>query len=446
MSQKRICIIEDDDNLSEALTDTLSLHGYDVSSFSDGRKAIEEIRKEYFSMVISDVNMDAMNGMSVLKEIKKSHLSLPVLMMTAYAKIDEAIDAVQHGACDYLVKPFEPNVLIKKVMQFAQNTPWNEDSDEPIQVDDLSKKLFLIAKKLAQTDASVLISGESGTGKEVLARYIHNNSRRKNKPFVAINCAAIPESMLEATLFGYEKGAFTGAYQACAGKFEQANNGTLLLDEISEMDLGLQAKLLRVIQEREVERLGGKKTISLNVRFISTTNRELLDEVKDKKFREDLFYRLNVFPMYCLPLRKRTDDIIPITEYLICKYAKKNEMNCPVLKDDAKKYLIDYNWPGNVRELDNKVQRALILSQGSYLSVNDFTAESYQTEQVSQKCYQENNEICKDLKSVEWNMIIKELKLNSGDKKKVAENLGITPRTLRYKLKKMKEEGVEIPD
>jgi len=311
---------------------------------------------------------------------------------------------------------------------------------------------------VAVTDSTVLISGESGTGKEVLARFIHNNSPRADGPFVAINCAAIPENMLEATLFGHEKGAFTGAYTSNPGKFEQANGGTLLLDEVSEMDVSLQAKLLRVLQEREVERVGGKKTITLDVRVVATTNRDLQQHVLEKSFREDLYYRLNVFPLQWPPLRERRQDIVPLANRLMAMSSEK--MNKPRVAFDAEAQgrLMSYDWPGNVRELDNVIQRALILQQGDFISAADLmfsvlSPVSLATESqtsiaqavpAKEPHHEVNSGLGNGMKSHEFQMIVDALKNEHGRKKQAAEKLGISPRTLRYKIAKMRESGFDL--
>ncbi|MDH5436774.1 MAG: sigma-54 dependent transcriptional regulator, partial [Gammaproteobacteria bacterium] len=271
MSQSTVLVVEDDQSLREALHDTLKIAGYSVTTAEDGNAALSVLESENISMVVSDVQMAPMDGYTLLKKIKSTKGDLPVMLMTAYGDIQKAVQAMREGAVDYLVKPFDAQVLVNMVERYIRNTE-TEETDF-IAHDSSTLEMKELAKRVADTEATVLISGESGTGKEVLARFIHNNSPRADKPFVAINCAAIPDNMLEATLFGYEKGAFTGAYNACPGKFEQANGGTLLLDEISEMDMGLQAKLLRVLQEREVERLGARKMIELDVRVLATTNR-----------------------------------------------------------------------------------------------------------------------------------------------------------------------------
>ncbi len=305
---------------------------------------------------------------------------------------------------------------------------------------------------MATTDATVMISGESGTGKEVIARYIHHYSSRKEGPFVAINCAAIPENMLEAVLFGYEKGAFTGAYQATPGKFEQANGGTLLLDEVSEMDLALQAKLLRVLQEREVERLGARKVITLDVRVLATSNRVMREEVAAGRFREDLYYRLHVFPLHLPPLRQRSEDILPLTNFLLQRHC--HGASLPALTDAAQKKLLGYSWPGNVRELDNVVQRAMILKRGSVIDESDLCFESPTiarapeasvADETAVSASDKAGELGDELKAREQRLIIEALKAGNGSRKYAAQKLGISQRTLRYKLARLRDAGVTIP-
>lgn len=369
MQKKRILVLEDDDALREALLDTVSLHsdleGIGAANIVMAKKCLLE---EPIHLVVSDVNLEGKeNGIDFLKIMKKQFPGIPVLMMTAFANVQDAIESIRQGAIDYIVKPFEPNDLIHRIEQHALPIA----DTKLVATNEKMKFVFAFAKKVAMSQATVLIYGESGTGKEVVARYIHNNSDRKEEPFVAINCAAIPEHMLEATLFGYEKGAFTGAYQSSAGKFEQAQKGTLLLDEISEMSVGLQAKLLRVLQEKEVERIGGKKPIALDVRVLATTNRDLKAEIKSGKFREDLFYRLSVLPIQLPPLRDRKEDILPLAEKFLSIYAINKKREIPQLSDSAKAYLLSCDWHGNVRELENALQRAIILQTGGLLEKED---------------------------------------------------------------------------
>jgi Response regulator containing CheY-like receiver, AAA-type ATPase, and DNA-binding domains len=319
----KVLLVEDDHALREALADTLLLAGHGFRAVASAEEALQAVADESFSLVVSDVNMPGMDGHQLLGRLRASQPQLPVLLMTAHGAVERAVDAMRQGAADYLVKPFEPRALLDLVARHALGCLGVADSEGPVAVEPASTQLLELAARVARSDSTVLISGESGTGKEVLARYIHQHSHRSSQPFVAINCAAIPDNMLEATLFGHEKGSFTGAIAAQAGKFEQADGGTLLLDEISEMPLGLQAKLLRVLQEREVERVGGRKPIVLDIRVVATTNRDLAGEVAAGRFREDLYYRLSVFPLAWRPLRERTADILPLAERLLAKYINK---------------------------------------------------------------------------------------------------------------------------
>ncbi|NWE84532.1 sigma-54-dependent Fis family transcriptional regulator, partial [Pseudomonas edaphica] len=368
----KVLLVEDDRALREALADTLLLAGHDYRAVGSAEEALEAVEQESFSLVVSDVNMPGMDGHQLLGLLRARQPQLPVLLMTAHGAVERAVDAMRQGAADYLVKPFEPKALIELVARHALGVVSNAEGEGPIAFEPASAQLLELAARVARSDSTVLISGESGTGKEVLARYIHQQSSRAKQPFIAINCAAIPDNMLEATLFGHEKGSFTGAIAAQAGKFEQADGGTILLDEISEMPLGLQAKLLRVLQEREVERVGARKPIQLDIRVVATTNRDLAGEVAAGRFREDLFYRLSVFPLAWRPLRERPADIIPLAERLLNNHVKKMKHAQARLSAEAQACLISYPWPGNVRELDNAIQRALILQQGGLIQSQDF--------------------------------------------------------------------------
>jgi len=464
-----ILIVEDDEQLREAICDTCEIAGYSVICAEHGLSALAKLNEVNFRLVLTDVQMQPMDGIELLQKIKKKHPVLPVVVMTAYASIDKAVDIMRLGAADYLVKPFEAQALqdvIKRLMSIKapvikagatkagsiNKVPESRASvqeSELIAVDEKMHSLKLLASKVAQSDATVLLHGESGSGKEVFAQFIHHQSNRATQPFVAINCAAIPENMLEAVLFGYEKGAFTGAHQATVGKFEQAQNGTLLLDEISEMDSALQAKLLRVLQEKEVERLGSDKMIKLNVRVLATTNRNLKNEVKEGRFREDLFYRLSVFPMQIPPLRERTADIIPIATKLLNKHARPAE-KALVLTLDAQHKLLNYAWKGNVRELDNVMQRALIFKEGYEISAQHIHLEIDECEvgsDVSEHSYEKNthqSELTSGLKNTEQQIILQALKEGNGSRKYVAQRLGISPRTLRYKLARMRDSGIAV--
>ncbi|MGJ8692758.1 MAG: sigma-54-dependent transcriptional regulator [Thalassotalea sp.] len=446
MSKSKILVVEDDAGLREALLDTLLLSGYECFEADSGEAALILLKHQAIDLVVSDVQMGGMSGLNLLRNIKNTWPNMPVLMMTAYGTIDDAVQAIKDGAANYMAKPFAPEVLLNMVNQYLP-LPMHSAA-EPIVADPTSKELLLLAKKVATTEASVMVLGPSGSGKEVLAQYIHANSPRAEEIFVAINCAAIPENMLEATLFGYEKGAFTGAIQSCPGKFEQANGGTILLDEITEMDLGLQAKILRVLQEREVERLGGRKTIQLNVRVIATSNRNLKEAVQAGVFREDLYYRLNVFPLTWLPLAERRADILPLTQHLIKRHCQKSGDAIPELTVNAKNKLNAYDWPGNVRELDNVVQRALILQSDNQIGAGDILIEQFDSAIITEERIPEtagSDLLGNELKQQEHQIILETLLACRGSRKDVAEKLGISPRTLRYKIAKMRECGIEIP-
>jgi len=445
MSDHKILVVEDDAGLREALIDTLTLAHYQCVEADSAESALLLLKNHHVDIVVSDVQMGGMSGLSLLKSIKNQHPNLPMLLMTAYATIDDAVQAMKDGACNYIAKPFAPEVLLNMISRYIPPSAVNKNS--PVVADKNSLELLSLARKVATTEASVMVLGPSGSGKEVLAQYVHNNSPRAKQPFIAINCAAIPENMLEATLFGYEKGAFTGAIQACPGKFEQAQGGTILLDEITEMDLGLQAKILRVLQEREVERLGGRKTINLDVRVIATSNRNLKEAVSKGDFREDLYYRLNVFPLTWLPLAQRVDDILPLAKHLVACYCQKNGEQLADFSPAARSKLNAYHWPGNVRELDNVIQRALILHSNQIIDADDLMIENFETSNVNEteQATASDDKLGSELKLQEHQIILDTLQACHGSRKAVAERLGISPRTLRYKIARMRDSGIQIP-
>lgn len=451
MNKSRLLIAEDDWDLREALVDTLTYAGFEVVAAESAERALDILADDSVDMVISDVNMAGMDGHELLQHIREAFPLVPVLLITAYGSISQSVEAMRSGAVDYLVKPFKPETLVETVRRYVAVTLVDEeDGNLPVAEEVSSRQLLRLARKVAVSDATVLISGESGTGKEVLARYIHGQSRRADKVFIAINCAAIPENMLEATLFGHEKGAFTGAYSSSAGKFEQADGGTILLDEISEMDIGLQAKILRVLQEREVERVGGRKTIPLDVRIIATTNRDLQSCVAEGRFREDLYYRLSVFPLQWLPLRQRPQDILPLAERLLQRHAEKMTQMAVQFDEAARRLIRQYTWPGNVRELDNVIQRALILQEGGRITASCLgldqpaTGSGPRCDAVDQELDDHNSALGSDLKRREFEIILKTLREQGGRRKETAEMLGVSARTLRYKLARMRDSGINI--
>jgi two-component system response regulator FlrC len=434
-----ILIVEDDRDLREALCDTLGLAGYETLDASDGQAALAVLGKRKVGLVVTDVQMHPMDGHALLREIKSAYPYVPVLLMTAYGMIDKAVEAMRAGACTYLTKPFEPDSLLAEVARYMLSAqPAN--GAEMVAEDPRMVELLGLARKVAATSATILITGESGCGKEVMARFIHRHSPRADKPFVAINCAAIPENLLESTLFGYEKGAFTGAAQSHAGKFEQAQGGTLLLDEVSEMPMPLQAKLLRVLQEREVERVGGHKAIPLDIRIIATSNRDMGEVVARGNFREDLYYRLNVFPLELPPLRERPLDIVPLARHLIGRLG--NSLGRPgiVLSSAAAEQLTRYAWPGNIRELENVIQRAMILSPGDMLETEYLLLPKSELA-VPQPAKVVAAGGAVDMKTLERTHILETLASVSGSRKRAAEKLGMSERTLRYKLQQYREES-----
>jgi len=438
-----VLVVEDDADLREAICDTLQLNEISFHEAENGLAAERFLASHSASLVLSDVQMSPGNGYELLSSIRGSQIDVPVILMTAYGSIPQAVDAIQAGAVDYLVKPFEVSSLVSTVRKQIRNPlPTDEDL---VAVDMASQEILVLARRVANTDTSVLLTGESGVGKEIYSRFIHQQSTRSRQPFVAINCAAIPENMLEAVLFGYEKGAFTGAHKAAMGKFEQAQGGTLLLDEITEMDLGLQAKILRVLQEKEVERLGSTQVIELDVRIIATTNRDLRHEVREKRFREDLFYRLNVFPISIPALRERPDDIVPVARKILAQYSRAAGESIQ-LSDAACDTLCQHSWPGNVRELDNVIQRALILKQGREILPQDIMLESSIEQVPLEPLLEDNGKLHSDLRDRETEVILETLRNFKGSRKKTAEKLGISPRTLRYKLAKLRDAGASLPD
>lgn len=443
-SQSNILIVEDDDALRAALCETAAMAGYKALPAAHGNAALNLLADSEVDLVISDIQMQPLDGNALLKEIRKTDRDMPVVLMTAYGSIQAAVDAMRDGATDYLVKPFEAEVLLGHIDR------WIGSEKSPAQAgmvaaDPATLAAVDLAKRVAASDAAVMITGESGVGKEEFFRLIHEHSNRAERQPVAINCAAIPDNMLEAMLFGHEKGAFTGAYKSCAGKFEQAQGSTLLLDEISEMSLGLQAKLLRVLQERQVERLGSNQLIDLDVRVIATSNRDLKHEVSEGNFREDLYYRLNVFPLHIPPLRERPLDIRPLAETLLARLQRGHDQATPTLTDAAAARLCAYEWPGNVRELDNVMQRAAIIHSGEKIDVADLVLEGMDLKTLSTESTDASESLGDDLKDHERRLIIDALAEGSGSRKFASDKLGISPRTLRYKIARMRKEGLSVP-
>lgn len=372
----RVLVVDDDEQLRLALLSTLKHLSHECVLAQNAKEALTFLKKESFDLILSDLKMPKTDGIELLKQVKQNNIHTPFVIMTAFGTIETAVLAIKIGAFDFIVKPFSKETIEKIIsLSASYNTfkPIQEistDSEFVFKSKKMQETLELV-EKVAKTDATVLLSGETGTGKEVIAKLIHRLSNRSKEKFISINCASIPANLLESELFGYEKGAFSGAVKTYKGKFEQANGGTLLLDEISEMPLELQAKLLRVLQEKVVDKLGSNQSVTIDTRIICTTNKNLTECVKNGYFREDLFYRISVFPILLSPLRERSEDIPYLVDFFIKKYSKKFQKDIQGISNEALEILLNYNWPGNVRELENTIERAIILSKRNLLSKED---------------------------------------------------------------------------
>jgi len=435
---RKILVIDDEQNIRKMLTRVLSPEGFMVKEANNGLEALKRLQEENYSLVLLDLKMPGLNGIETLKEIRQNDLNLPVIMMSAYGSIPEAVEAMKLGALDYLIKPFdieELKIIIKRaIKQYeleVENIYYREEEEKRFNFDEIIgksssiNKVLEMVKSVASTPATVLITGENGTGKELIARAIHKNSLRKNSPFVVVNCVAFSPNLLESELFGHEKGSFTGAIAKRIGRFEMANGGTIFLDEIGEMDLTIQTKLLRVLQEREFERVGSSRTIKVDVRILSATNKDLKKEIEERRFREDLFYRLNVFNVDVPPLRERKEDIPLIVEHLTGKYNKILNKKVKKVSAKAMELLLDYNYPGNIRELENIIERSMIMAKDEIIDEKYFNF-------ISKEEYIEKKGT---LKETEKELIIKYLIQNKGNRTKTAEILGISRRSLQNKIK-----------
>lgn len=454
MSAFQVLLVEDDSDLREAISVTLRMGGVDFAAFETAEEALTEIDPEADQMLVTDFRLPGMNGLQLLEKARQKNVQLPVVVMTAYADTQLAVQALKGGARDFLIKPFLPQQLLEVIARHHPQTISAKTADqaEIIAADPATLAALSRCERVAQTGATVLVTGESGVGKDVFARRIHQLSQRQSKPYVAINCAAIPENLLESTLFGYEKGAFTGAARAQPGKFEQANGGTLFLDEIGEMPLELQAKLLRVLQDQVVERLGSMRSTHCDVRIIAATNQDLAERVKEGRFREDLYFRLAVFPVRIPPLRERVEDISPLSEYFITKYSRTMGRKGMSLSENSRSVLKHYAWPGNVRELENAIQRALLLCDGHNIEPVDLEIQSHGNPATQPPLHgteialpvSEPATAAQDIESIERNHILKILKQVGGNRKEAVEILGLSERALRYKLKAYKEAGFDV--
>lgn len=459
MKTKPILIVDDESSMRMMLAESLMSCGYEVETLGNGTDALKEFQKDKFEIVITDMKMPGMSGTDLLRGIKEISPEVPVIIITAYGTVNAAVEAMKEGASDFIMKPFSLEhleLVVKRLI--AENSGNGDGLKQKTQGDPLPGKTIItqdkkvldilkLMKSISGSKASVLIQGESGTGKELIARYIHRHSDRADMPFVAINCAAIPDNLLESEMFGYERGAFTGATQRKPGKFEMADKGTLLLDEISEMEPRLQAKLLRVVQESVVDRLGGKDPVPVDVRIISTTNRDIKKDIAGKKFREDLFFRLNVMPVKIPPLRERRGDISVLCGYFLEKYGCMNGIKKPELSEQAMKMLEDYDWPGNVREIENVIERALLISGGDvilpehlYLGEGEEKSEGDKKRQPAVRASETVAPENITLKELEKEMIFKTLEKTNGNKTMASKILDISVRTIRNKLNEYKNE------
>ncbi len=452
MSRRKILIADDEPLIRHFLKEILTRKNYDVTTAKDGNIAISLLEKDNFDLIITDMKMPHKDGMEVLQYVKNTKKTpTVVIIMTAFASVENAVEAMKHGAFNYLIKPFSPETIetiIEKADEHLSLIKENEfflnemKSSYPIIAKSFQiKKILENVKNIAKSNASVFISGESGTGKEVIAQAIHSNSLRSHKPFVKVNCAAIPESLIESEFFGYEKGAFTGAEIRKEGRFEIAHKGTILLDEITEIPILLQPKLLRAIQEQEFERVGGIKSIKTDVRIISTTNRKIKDVIDKNYFREDLFYRLNVIPIHLPPLRERKDDIIPLAEHFLNHFCIENHKKKKQLSFKAKNKLLNYFWPGNVRELCNIIERTVVMDKEEIVEDYHIHLDTFQGESPLEKPPIDNF-IGTTLAEAEKQLILATLKKEKNNRTRTAKTLGLNIRTLRNKLNKYKIEKV----
>lgn len=483
MAIERILLVEDDSVVLFNLKEFLSGKGFDVAGATTLASALERIAKESFDLIIADMRLPDGDATELLKILKNKPPSPPLIMMSGLATVEEALECIKAGAFDYLLKPISPpqlEIVVRKAEQFTQlvrtvhHLSIDVEEREIIGVSPLIQQLRQLIQRVAKTDATVLIQGESGTGKELVAHALHTQSHRAGGPFIKVNCAAIPDHLIESEFFGHEKGAFTGAINKREGRFELAHGGTILLDEISEISPSVQAKLLRVLQEKEFERVGGTRTIKVDVRVIATTNRNLEESVLKKEFRADLFFRLNVIPIYVPPLRERREDIILLAEYFMKRFSRKHGVKVFELSPESKRLLLDYHWPGNVRELQNVIERAVILCDGhiiepEHLNISThigakespavviaenekytppsksevhFPTSSPRTEST----HTDDKDSPASLEEVMRQHILAVLKKFNWNRTKAAKALGISIRTLRNKLHEYRQQGILIPD
>jgi len=448
-----ILVVDDEDKMRNILKLMLTIKGHQVDEAADGEEALRKIKENSYDLIISDIRMPGLNGLELLSQVKNLSPPVPVVFITAYATVDSAVEAMRAGAVDYIPKPFEEeriHLTVERALGISRLLSEKEALKKELEekylprdlvcVSQSMKKIFELVHRVAkQTHTTVLITGESGVGKEVVARYLHRISPRKDHRFVAINCAAIPATLLESELFGHEKGAFTGATSRKKGIFEIAHGGTVFLDEIGDLPLEAQAKLLRVLQEKKVQRVGGIEEISVDVRIIAATNQDLQKLVEEGKFRSDLFYRLNVFPLHIPPLRERREDIIPLAEFFIKRFGNFEKHRGPFLTAGAQKILLSYHWPGNVRELANAVERALILAGGSLPLTGEHFSFLEQRSAGSKNYVFELPPEGISLEELEKELIRQALERTRGNQSAAARLLGLTRSKFRTRMKMLKD-------
>ena len=453
----RILIADDHDALRRGLARGLSEAGHEVDEASNGNAAIERLHETYFDVVLTDLKMGGSDGLDVLRTTRALHPTTAVILMTAFGSVNTAVEAMKNGAFDYVQKPFEIEEMevkiekalehkrLKHEIEYLRGTQQEiYDFDKIVGSSAALQHVLDIVKKVAKSNSTVLVRGETGTGKELIAGAIHHNSLRVSRNFVKVNCAALQENLLESELFGHEKGAFTGADKQRIGRFEQADGGTLFLDEIGDMSASTQAKILRVLQEHEFERLGGTRTLRVDVRLIAATNRDLSAMVQAAQFREDLYYRLNVVSIEMPPLRERKDDIVPLANTFIRRFSAELKKKIDGLDTDSQKLLMRYNWPGNIRELENTIERAMLLAEGRAIAAGDLRL----GEVASVGGGRDQAPVVKipptgiPLEDVERHALVEALKMSNWVQKDAAELLSISPRVMNYKIKTL---GIEFP-
>ncbi|MEW6617815.1 MAG: sigma-54 dependent transcriptional regulator [bacterium] len=432
--KKKILVVDDEEKIRNALVTILTKESYLVTTAKNGQEALNKPIQE-FSLIITDLKMPQMDGLELLKRAKKISPDVIVIMITAFGTLKTAIEAMKQGAYDYITKPFELDeitIVVSKALQLHKEIKKEAKFDEIIGKSQKIKEIHELINQVAKTDTTVLIRGETGTGKELVAKAIHRLSLRQDKPFIPVNCVALPENLLESELFGHEKGAFTGAINQRLGRFELANTGTIFLDEVGEMDIPMQIKLLRVLQEREFERVGGTKTIKVDVKVIAATNRDLEKAVKEGKYREELFYRLNVVPIFLPPLRERKDDIPILLEHFLKIFNLRTNKNILGITKEAQELLTSYDWFGNIRELENVVERMVVLAKGDKIDIEDIPNNIIK---AKEKNLSFKESVYQAKAQLERELLIKVLQEVGGNRTKAAKAIGVDRKTLQKKIK-----------